>query len=156
MREHKSECPKGQFGPIYNVSGLERWRRLARDGLKTMTADDRAAYGQAVEDRIKAMQLAALRREVSLPRPCCAGGTWINTNNGAIGAAIRAKQNAALLSARSRIADLEPYQLEAEYLATIRALRGEDYAPSWQREDLEAQCAANPEAVANELLEKAA
>jgi hypothetical protein len=94
-------------------------------------------YANKIEAAVLSAQAAALRREVSLPVPACASGTWINSNDGAIGAAIRGKQNASLLSARSRIAGLEPHKLAAEYLETIRALRGAQYIPSWLREPLE-------------------
>ena len=92
-RRSRLDIPKGQFGPVYNIAGLEKHRRAARDGLAAMSAEARRAYGAAVEDAVKAAQrrhlLGALEAE---RRPNCASGSWDTFP----GDAVRRQQAAAL------------------------------------------------------------
>lgn len=89
-------------GPQYPAlgAGVQKWRRsaAAAGGVMKMDPWARAAYGQAVEDAIKALQRSEIRRETPEHRPNCASGTIHNTGE-AIHEAVRAKQRAALAAA---------------------------------------------------------
>lgn len=138
MARNSLDCPKGQFGPIYTINCAAKFRK--RDGaLRDWSFEERQAYGAAVEAAILAAQASALRRTVVEPRPNCASGTWINTNDGAIGAAIRAKHNAALLNCpgnerRARSPD--------EWASMYAEAMPEGFVPSWEREPAELRRAA--------------
>jgi hypothetical protein len=123
--KRNQECPKGQFGPIYDVAGnsLAKHRRLARNGLSSMTPEQRQAYGAAVEAAVLAAQRQALAREVSLPKPQAASGTCHN-DGAAIHKAVRNQQRAALLACpgverRART----PQQWAAMYEAAMQEKR---------------------------------
>jgi hypothetical protein len=121
----KSEPKAGEHGPVYNVTGAG----LA--GFRKALNPDRQAYGAAVEVAVLAMQRREMLRESTEPeaRPMCASGVYDEHP----GDAIRRQQQAALRSCPSRIAGLSPDKLTIEYWAVIRALRGPDYIPSWER-----------------------
>lgn len=90
-----------ESGPAYNVesAALKKFRRLAAKGLHTLSAEDRRAYGEAVENalRTKAPALAAVPQH----KPNCASGTYHNTGE-AIHKAMQAKQRAALSACPSQ------------------------------------------------------
>ena len=79
-RSKHHECPEGQFGPVYDITGngLAKHRKLARNGLGQMSRAERQAYGEAVEAAVLASQRRALAREVTLPRSGSASGTFHN------------------------------------------------------------------------------
>ena len=56
---------------------------------------------------------------------------------------------ASICAARS------PHEWEQLYVEHMTTQCGPDWKPSWERADLEAKCAADPQAVAAELLEAA-
>jgi hypothetical protein len=128
MAKHSKhhQCPEGQFGPVYDVAGnsLAKHRRLARNGLSSMTPEQRKAYGEAVEAAVLAKQAQECQRALpALPRPLCASGTHLN-DGAAIHKAIRNQQRAALLACpgverRART----PQQWAAMYEDAIREKR---------------------------------
>ena len=86
------------FGPEYDLesAALKKFRTKARKGLSHLSADDRRAYGAAVETATLARQRAFLRSHGEAePRPHCASGTW-HTTGEAISAAVRSQHRAAL------------------------------------------------------------
>jgi len=87
-----------QHGPVYNVqsAALAKFRFAARDGLATLSSEERRAYGAAVEQAILAKQRSECRA-ASVPeqRPNCASGTWETTGEG-IHRAMKAKHRAKL------------------------------------------------------------
>jgi hypothetical protein len=96
------EIPK-PFGPAYNIDTpkLQSIRRQS----KKLPKDKEAlrAYGAAVEEAVLAKQRAQLHQGVPLtPRCPCASRTWINTDDGAIGAAVRRQHAIALQVAVSK------------------------------------------------------
>jgi hypothetical protein len=88
--------------PIYpDLPSVKKHRKAARDGLASMSPDQRRAYGQAVEDAIKARQRSELQRELPTHNVNCASGT--NHNCGLkISAAMRARHRATLLACPSQ------------------------------------------------------
>ena len=124
----RSDCPEGQWGPIYNINAGATFRR--REGaLLSWSKEDRQAYGKKVEDAILASQAAALRREVSLPAPVCASHSWAN-RPGEVGDVVRQQQRTALLScpARERAAQTLQ-QIETAYVNAMPS----GFIPSWER-----------------------
>jgi hypothetical protein len=99
----KDIIPAGQFGPLYpDLPTVKKHRKAARDGLASLSADQRRAYGEAVEIAIRAKQRAELQRELPTHICHCASGT--NHNDGAaIHKAMQAKQRAALLACPSQV-----------------------------------------------------
>jgi hypothetical protein len=74
-------------------SALAKHRKLARDGLATLSASERHDYGAAVEKAIRAKQRSELQRELPTHRVSCASGTDHNTGE-AIHKAILAQHRA--------------------------------------------------------------
>ena len=92
-----------QFGPLYNVvaPSLAKHRRLASNGLQSMTWEQRCAYGEAVERAILTMQRReCLRALPAEQRPNCASRSWAN-KPGEVGAAIREQHHRALAACAS-------------------------------------------------------
>jgi hypothetical protein len=56
--------------PSYDVTSarLSKYRWLARDGLATLTKEERHAYGKAVEQAILAKQRSELQASVGNPK----------------------------------------------------------------------------------------
>jgi hypothetical protein len=89
-----------ESGPEYNITSaaLQKFRARARKGLKTWDRDQRQLYGAAVEEAVlSALQAQCNRHGEVMPRPHCASGTW-HTTGEEIEAAIRTRQNNALLA----------------------------------------------------------
>jgi len=78
---------------------VAKFRTLTRDGLRTLTWDDRQAYGAAVEKAILALQRSGARVGLNPlnPRCRCASGTW-HSEGGDIHEAVRKTQHNALLA----------------------------------------------------------
>jgi hypothetical protein len=100
-------------GPDYPSLGaaVAKWRWRARDGLQSLTREERSAYGEAVGRAILALQRAEANRGLSpmVPKVHCASGTAHNTG-AAIHNAIREQQARALAAwpayvRRNRTAD---------------------------------------------------
>ncbi|MHC2400247.1 hypothetical protein ACVMGC_004791 [Bradyrhizobium barranii subsp. barranii] len=110
-----------QFGPAYNVESaqLKKCRRAARDGLASLTKDQRNAYAAAVEAAVLASQRASLQRELPSHNPRCASGTAHNTG-AAIHRAIRQQQRAALDAYPAKVRrERTPAQWRAMYDAAM-------------------------------------
>jgi hypothetical protein len=128
-----SEVQKGQFGPDYNIesAALKKFRRMARKGLSHLSAEDRRAYGAAVEDAVLARQRAFLKSHTEAePRPHCVSGTW-HSDGEEIHAAIRRQHRAALAAApgverRARTPD----QWRSMYAAAMAEKRNPRPAPA--------------------------
>ncbi len=93
--------------PSYDVTSarLSKYRWLARDGLATLTQEERHAYGEAVEQAILAKQRSEFLASVGKPanpKPRCASGTPF-PDGAAIHEAIKQQQRNALLAAPSQI-----------------------------------------------------
>lgn len=94
-------------GPSYDVTSvaLARYRWWAREGLATLTKDERRVYGEAVERAILAKQrselLASLGKPAN-PKPRCASGTLF-PNGADIHEATKQQQRNALRAAPSQI-----------------------------------------------------
>ncbi len=86
-------------GPDYPSLGaaVAKWRWRAREGLRSLTREERQAYGEAVERAILALQRAEANRGFTAitPRVNCASGT-AHTTGEAIHNAIREQQARAL------------------------------------------------------------
>jgi hypothetical protein len=129
------ELPK-QFGPDYDLesAALKNFRRMARKGLSHLSAEDRRAYGAAVEVAVLARQRAFLKSHtVPEPRPVCASGTWYTTGE-EIHAAIRRQHRAALAAApgverRARTPD----QWRSMYAAAMAEKRGRTTTPKFRK-----------------------
>jgi hypothetical protein len=82
------------FGPDYpDLPTVKKHRK----NLTSLSQEQRRAYGEAVENAIRAKQRAELQRELPTHPVSCASGT--NHNCGRkISAAMRAKHRAALLA----------------------------------------------------------
>ncbi len=94
---HKVDLPIDQFGPCYKVmgQGLARHRKLAGDGLRRLSREERVAYADAVELAVLALQRQELRRAAPAEqRPNCASGSWDEYPS----EAVRRQQHAALAS----------------------------------------------------------
>lgn len=91
-------APKA-IGPDYPALGaaVAKWRWRSREGLQSLTHEERQAYGEAVERAILALQRAEANRGLSpvTPKVHCASGTPHNTGE-AIHNAIREQQARAL------------------------------------------------------------
>jgi hypothetical protein len=128
------ELPK-QFGPDYDLesAALKKFRRMARKGLAHLSAEDRRAYGAAVETAVLARQRAFLKSHTEAePRPRCASGTW-HTKGEEIHAAILRQQRAALAAApgverRART----PQEWKAKYEAAMAEKRNPTPAPKFR------------------------
>jgi hypothetical protein len=84
-------------------SHVVKHRCKARAGLGRLTVDDRRAYGEAVEQAIKAKQRQEFIRASCEPshRANCASGTW-HSDGDKIDAAIRQQHRAALAACPSQ------------------------------------------------------
>jgi hypothetical protein len=116
----------GQFGPEYTItsSALQKFRSRARKGLRTWDRDQRQAYGAAVEQAVlSALRSQCKRHGEVMPAPRCASGTW-HTTGEEIEAAIRSRQNAALLAYPAKVRrERTPEQWQALYAETMEAKR---------------------------------
>ena len=95
MRNYKERSDTREFGPRYDIgsTALVSWRRKARNGLRSLSAIERRAYGAAVEAAVLKAQRPAKRE--SPVQSMSASGTY--HNNGAdIEKAIRAQHSAGL------------------------------------------------------------
>ena len=156
MRRKANDCPSGQFGPVYNVTGagLAGYRKAARDGLATMPREKRQAYGATVETAILDLQRRQFIRESAEAeqRPNCASQSWANSP-GAVGEAVRRQQAAALAACPARVrAARTAHEWEAAYVDHMRAQCGAGFIPPWERpetvEVLVSEAPAEREAVA--------
>jgi hypothetical protein len=99
MEDRMKWPDKPENGPDYPDLGptVIKHRRKAKAGLGKLSADDRRAYGEAVEQAIRAKQRHEFIRASCEPdkRATCASGTWHNDGN-KIDAAIKQQQRAAL------------------------------------------------------------
>ena len=123
------------FGPEYDLesAALKKFRTKARKGLSHLSADDRRAYGAAVEAATLARQRAFLKSGGEPePRPHCASGTW-HTTGEAISAAVRSQHRAALAAcpAQERRART-PDQWRSMYEAAMAAKRAPRSAPKFR------------------------
>jgi len=91
--------PATAEGPDYPTLGaaVAKWRWRAREGLRSLTREERQAYGEAVERAILALQRAEANRGFApiTPKVHCASGT-AHTTGEAIHEAIREQQARAL------------------------------------------------------------
>jgi hypothetical protein len=94
-----------QFGPAYTIgsAALQKYRKAARDGLASLSPDQRRAYAEAIEKAILSAQRSQLR-SAAVPerRPTCASGTWHTTGN-AINKAVREQHRAALAACPAKV-----------------------------------------------------
>lgn len=83
------------FGPLYPALGaaVAKFRRI-----ESPTWEQKQAHGEAVEKAIRALQRTELQRELPSFQPRCASGTWHNAADGKVGEAVRAQNNARLLT----------------------------------------------------------
>ena len=115
-----NQKPLPPFGPTYPAMGprVAKFRRVARDQL---TPDQRREYSAAIVDKIRALQRAAVMRDLPSFRPSCASGTWHNNADGKVGAAVREQQARALLACPDEIrAARSIVDLDAAYKAAMR------------------------------------
>jgi hypothetical protein len=93
-------------GPDYPALGatVAKWRRRARDGLQSLTREERREYGEAVERAILELQRAQLNQGFApiSPQCACASGTAHNTGE-AIHNAVREQQARALVAYPSQV-----------------------------------------------------
>jgi len=115
-----------QFGPQYPALGnaVAKFRRQATHAGSILAMDKAQlqAYGQAVENAIIQLQRQELRREVSLPSPRCASGTWHNDAE-SIETAIRGKQKSEFAAACARDRKRDPHVWVAMYEAAMAEKR---------------------------------
>ncbi|MBN9051562.1 MAG: hypothetical protein J0H78_19050 [Rhizobiales bacterium] len=139
-----------EHGPEYNVTSpaLVRFRKLANG--RTLTREERQAYGAAVEAAVLAAQRRQLRSAAEPEhRPNCASRSWPN-KPGEVGEVIRRQQRAAL----ARCAEQErrartPDQWEKMY----REAMPEGFVPSWEREAAaEREAMAEAQAIAERVM----
>jgi hypothetical protein len=122
------------FGPEYPELGpsVAKHRHRAKDGVGKMAPAIRRAYGEAVEQAIKAKQRQEFIRASCEPsrRANCASGTWHSDGN-KIDAAIRQQHRAALAAYPSQERRRRtPQQWQELYEEAMRAKRnGKDAAP---------------------------
>jgi hypothetical protein len=125
MKRTSNDCPEGQHGEVYNVSGpgLAAYRKAG-----TISQE----YGAAVELAVLAMQRREFIRESceTAIQPSCASGTWDEYPADAI----RRQQQTALLScgARERAAR-SANDWEMLYCEHMRAQSGQEWIAPWQR-----------------------
>jgi hypothetical protein len=83
---------------------VAKWRFRAREGLQSLTRDERRAYGDAVERAILALQRSEAQQRLTpvAPKCRCASGTAYNTGE-ALHQAIREQQRNALLACAAQI-----------------------------------------------------
>lgn len=109
------------FGPEYNVNGLAlaKHRRMACEGVTSLSHEQRQEYGAAVERAVKAAQRAEIMRALpAAKRPNCASGSWDEFP----GEAVRRQQHAALLACPAQIRKARtPEQWQAMYAAAMAA-----------------------------------
>jgi hypothetical protein len=136
-RKSNLDCPKDQFGPIYNINAGAAFRR--REGaLASWAREDRQAYGAAIEAAVLASQAAALRREVTEQRPNCASRSWANAP-GEVGEVVRRQHAAALAACPSQVRrSRTPQEWESLYVDAMP----KGFVPSWEREEVQAAMAA--------------
>jgi hypothetical protein len=135
MRRKSNNCPEGQFGPLYNVTGqgLDFYRKKAKGGLASMSTGflsskaDRQAYGAAVEAAVREMQAKALRSLVFEQSPSCASGSWDEYPS----EAVRRQQLTALLSYPAKVRKARTAQ---EWESLYVAAMPQGFVPSWERE----------------------
>jgi hypothetical protein len=122
----KSNRPSEPHGPQYNIDSatLKKFRSTFREGLSSLSRDERQAYGAAVETAVRAAQRSALRRAgCAIPNPNCASGTAHNTGE-AIHEAIRERQRNAILAGPSKIRRArKPHEWQAMYEAAMAEKR---------------------------------
>jgi hypothetical protein len=100
MKRKANDCPDGQYGPVYNVTGagLAGYRKAAQDGLAGLDREARQQYGAMVGEAVLAMQHNEAQRAIGPEqRSSCASGTW-HSDGAAIHDAIRGQQHRALMS----------------------------------------------------------
>jgi hypothetical protein len=86
--------PCEPFGPVYpHLPTCAKFRKIANP-----TPEQKRAHGDAVSAAIRALQRAALARELPTIKPRCASGTWHNNADGSVGKAIREQHRRALLA----------------------------------------------------------
>lgn len=92
------------FGPEYPAltAKVQKFRRMARDGLQSLPRETRLEYAREVETAILALQQSAIRRVTTAHAIHCASGT-AHTCGRKIHQAMREKQRAALLAAPAQI-----------------------------------------------------
>lgn len=93
-------------GPEYPSLGatVAKWHWRARDGLQSLTREERRAYGNAVEQAILALQRSQLNQGFTpiTPKCRCASGTAHNTGE-PIHNAVREQQARALAAYPSQV-----------------------------------------------------
>jgi hypothetical protein len=94
MRTRTNE-PCEPFGPDYPKLGaaVAKWRKIANP-----SPAQKQAHGDAVSAAIRALQRAALARELPTIRPSCSSGTWHNNGDGSVGRAVADQHRRALLA----------------------------------------------------------
>lgn len=95
QRRYQADASGPDYPPLGAVVAKWRWR--AREGLRSLTREERQAYGEAVERAILALQRAEANHGSPPinPRVNCASGT-AHTTGEAIHQAIREQQARAL------------------------------------------------------------
>ncbi len=105
-RPRRSYASVGAAGADYPTLGatVAKWRWRAREGLQSLTHEERQAYGEAVERAILALQRAEADRGLPpiSPKVHCASGTLHNTGE-AIHSAIREQQARTLAAYPSHV-----------------------------------------------------
>jgi hypothetical protein len=100
MRRCRTKFGDWKYPDYPHIPGAARYRKIARSDL---TAEQKAAYSDAIRKAILAQQRRDIIREVPDIRPSCASGTWHNMADGSVGKAIRSQQREALLRAPDSI-----------------------------------------------------
>jgi hypothetical protein len=114
--------PTGQYGPVYPNLGpsVAKHRRLNDD-----TPEGRKAYGQAVHAAIRALQRAALNRELTSHKSPCASGTWHSEGKDIL-KAIRQQHNAATQANARNLNRKNDEDLQRDYYRAMLESRGVD------------------------------
>ncbi len=128
MAKHARYSHAGASGPDYPMLGatVARWRWRSREGLQTLTHEERQAYGAAVERAILALQWTEANRGLPpvTPKVRCASGTPHNTGE-AIHNAIREQQARALAAYPSYVRRKRtPVEWRDMYEAVMAEKRG--------------------------------
>lgn len=96
--------PIPAYGPAYPALGatVQKYRRKSREGIASLSREERLAYAEVIEKSILALQRSELQRELPGRTPHCASRTAYTAGRD-ISAAIRRQHESALLSYPSKV-----------------------------------------------------
>lgn len=110
------------FGPQYPAltAKVQKYRRMARDGIQSMPREMIVAYARSIEEAILTLQRSELQRVLPGRTPHCASGT-AHTDGRAISAAIRQQHKSSLESYPSKVRKARtPEQWQRMYAQAMR------------------------------------